>query len=397
TADCGLRMVDPDAPAYIIYTSGSTGRPKGIVHSHRSGLSYARTASQVYGLSQNDRLANVAALHFDQSTFELYAAALVGAAVVVVPEPYLGFPASLSELVERERVTVWYSVPYLLTQLSTRGVLDERDLSSLRWVLFGGEVFPPRQLAALMRQLPGAQFSNVYGPAEVNQCTIRNLSAPPADDQAVPIGRAWPGATIELVEEHHPAVPVPQGDPGVLLVRTPTMMTGYWNRADLTAAAIFERRTDTGVIERWYRTGDLAVERDDGDIDFLGRVDNQIKLRGHRIELEAIDGALGDSAGVRAATVVLDDTDDEDRLIALVVIDPPSAAVDTNTVAALSSQLLDDLRARVPRYAVAAEVRMVDSLPRTGTGKIDRIAARRLLDSHPPDSKSPGRSPNLDV
>ena len=97
----------------------------------------------------------------------------------MIPEPILRFPASLSALLEAQRVTVWYSVPYLLAQLSTRGVLAERDLGTIRWVLFGGESFPPGQLADLMGQLPLARFSNVYGPAEVNQCTIYNLSTPP--------------------------------------------------------------------------------------------------------------------------------------------------------------------------------------------------------------------------
>ncbi len=122
----------PDDDAYIIYTSGSTGRPKGIVHSHRSALAYVRLAASAYGLHSDDRLANIAGLHFDQSTFELYVAPFVGAAVTVVPDPVLRFPASVSELVERERVTVWYSVPYVLRQLVTRGALEARDLSSIR-------------------------------------------------------------------------------------------------------------------------------------------------------------------------------------------------------------------------------------------------------------------------
>jgi amino acid adenylation domain-containing protein len=382
STDCGLVAVDPDAAAYIIYTSGSTGRPKGIVHTHRSALAYATTAARVYALDCDDRLANVAPLHFDQSTFELYAAPLAASTVLVVPEPHLRFPASLSELIERERITVWYSVPYLLAQLSTRGVLDERDLSSLRWVLFGGEVFPPSRLAALMRQLPAARFSNVYGPAEVNQCTIHNLPGPPTVYDAVPIGGAWPGAEIELVEPDDPHTTVPRGTPGVLLVRTPTMMAGYWHRPDLTAATIVERTTGSGSTEKWYRTGDLAIEREGGDIEFLGRLDNQVKLRGYRIELEAIDVVLGDIDLLRAGTVVLDVHEDgEDRLIALVVPHTPVERTDVDTPDTISTSVLAELRGRLPRYAVPAEVKLVQSLPRTATGKIDRIAARELIDS----------------
>ncbi len=365
--------VGPDDPAYIIYTSGSTGGPKGIVHSHRSALAYARTAADVYGLTLSDRLANIAPLHFDQSTFELYAAPLVGAAVIVVPDPILRFPASLSELIESQRATVWYSVPYLLGLLSTRGALDARDLSALRWVLFGGESFPPGQLAQLMQQLPSARFSNVYGPAEVNQCSMYHLSTPPAEDDPVPIGRAWPAAEFRIVVADHDdpttARLVPRGEPGVLMVHTATMMSGYWNRA---SEAIVEL-----AGERWYVTGDLVVERPDGNLVFLGRTDNQIKLRGHRIELESIDAVLGDIDDVAEGTVVVRrPVEGDDSLVVLVVLRSES-----DDHASSLAGVHDELRRRLPRYAVPAEVLEVHSLPRTGTGKIDRNAATLQLGS----------------
>ena len=149
---------------------------------------YASRAVDTYGLTASDRLANIAPLHFDQSTFELWAGPLAGAAVVVVPDGVLRFPASLSDLVARERATVWYSVPYAITQLVTRGAPHDRDLTALRWVLFGGESFPPAALVAAQRALPHARFSNVYGPAEVNQCTFHHLDRPPTS----PEGRCDP-------------------------------------------------------------------------------------------------------------------------------------------------------------------------------------------------------------
>ncbi len=334
-------------PAYIVYTSGSTGRPKGIVHTHDSALGYAITAAETYGLTTSDRLANVAPLHFDQSTFELYAGPVAGSAVLVIPEPILRFPASLSVLIEAQRITVWYSVPYLLGQLSTRGVLGERDLRTIRWVLFGGESFPPAQLAQLMGRLPGARFSNVYGPAEVNQCTIYNLSTPPATDVAIPIGRAWPGATVTVAAPDDVSDRVAPGEPGELIVRTPTMMAGYWQRPDLTAASIVELPSGSGGSDRWYRTGDLVVERSDGNLEFLGRVDNQIKLRGYRIELEAIDAALADIEGVSAATVVVQRSDtNEDRLVAIVVpvAEPPLDSPADRTI--VEAEVMSGLKAR---------------------------------------------------
>lgn len=375
-----LVPVDPTEPAYIIYTSGSTGRPKGIVHSHASALAYTVAAAELYELTADDRLANVAALHFDQSTFELYSAPYAGSSVLVLPDPVLRFPASVTALLESHRVTVWYSVPSLLRQLSGRGALDERDLGSLRWVLFGGESYPPGQLAALMEQLPGARFSNVYGPAEVNQCTYRHFTEAPNTDQAVPIGAAWPVATLLVVDPEDLDTPVEPGTPGVLLVQSSTMMTGYWNRPDLTAAAIQERPDGLGGSQRWYVTGDLVVVRDDGELEFLGRRDNQVKVRGHRVELEAVDDALGDVAGVRSGVAVVRRIANGDDTVVALVVPTGSGQPADGSNKPLADVVIAELRRRLPRVAVPTEVVVVDDLPRTGTGKVDRRASQRLLD-----------------
>ncbi|MDQ4077722.1 MAG: AMP-binding protein, partial [Chloroflexota bacterium] len=186
--------------AYIIYTSGSTGPPKGIMHTHRSGLSYAQWAAHEYVLGPDDRIANHAPLHFDISTYDWFAGALGGSTVVVIPEEYSGLPASFSALLARERITVIFTVPFALVQLLLRGALPARDLGSLRWVIFGGEPFPPKHLRALMEQLPHSRFSNIYGPAEVNGVTCYHVPELPTED-AVPIGRVCPFAQALVVDE----------------------------------------------------------------------------------------------------------------------------------------------------------------------------------------------------
>ena len=271
--------------AYIIYTSGSTGIPKGIMHAHHSGLSYAKLAAQTYSVQPEDRLSNHSPLHFDMSTFDFFSGPLRGATTVIIPEEYMKLAASLSKLIEDERLTIWYSVPFALIQLLLRGVLPTRNLSSLRWVLFGGEPFPPKHLRTLMELMPQAVFSNVYGPAEVNQCTYYHLPPLPADsDESIPIGRIWDNTEGLIVDGTDQ--PVQPGVVGELLIRSSTMMRGYWNRPDLNARAFYRRSTFTNYEDVFYRTGDLVQRLEDGNLKFLGRKDRQVKIRGYRVELD---------------------------------------------------------------------------------------------------------------
>jgi acyl-coenzyme A synthetase/AMP-(fatty) acid ligase len=252
-------------------------------------------------------------------------------------------------------------VPYLADQLVKRGALEDRDVSSLRWILYGGEAFAPSALAEVMAAIPSATVSNVYGPAEVNQCTVFNLAEPPVGDQAIPIGGAWAGSKLLVVDDDGTAVTA--GEPGQLLVATDTMMRGYWGRPDLDAVAFEEREG-----ERWYRTGDLVQDRGDGELVFLGRADNQVKVRGHRIELEAVELVLAAQPGVEAcAAIVVRPDNGDDHLVA--AVSPPAAAEDVLAGAA----------AALPRYAVPQRAVGLERLDRTGTGKVDRVAVARQL------------------
>ncbi|MEM7140181.1 MAG: AMP-binding protein [Actinomycetota bacterium] len=360
-----------DDPAYMITTSGSTGTPKSIVHTHRSGLRYAELGAQCYGLVADDRMANVAAFHFDQSTFELYSGPLVGAAVVLVPEVLLRFPASVADLLRDESITIWYSVPTILRQLLERGALEADHVRTLRWVLFGGELFPPAELRAWMELAPNARFSNVYGPAEVNQCTFHHLESPPADDESIPIGRAWDDTRCRIE---------PTGsDPrhGELLVATTTAMEGYWGRPDLTDAA-FEVTTDAGAMTtRWYRTGDLVDEDDHGRLHFRGRVDRQVKVRGVRIELESVESTLDAIDGVTASAAGVTSTGALGALVTTSGLDETALRAAVRAASAPGAE---------PEF-----LEIVDDLPRTGSDKIDhatvadRIAA---LDAAPPAART---------
>lgn len=360
--------VGREDPAYIIYTSGSTGRPKGIVHTHGSALAYAERAVETYGLTADDRVAGIPPLHFDQSTFELYAAPLAGSAVVAVSEAQVRFPATLTQRSADEKITVWYSVPSLFRQLVERGGLGERDLTSLRHILYGGEPFPGGALAELHAALPHVTVTNVYGPAEVNECTNHRVQFPVDESGDTPIGRPWAGVEVAVVnDDGHDA------HQGELLVAGPTMMREYWRRPELTDRAIVERDG-----RRWYRTGDLVELDDAGLLWFRGRRDNQIKLRGVRLELEAVEAVVGDAPGVSEAVVGPDPTGS--HLEAVVVLRDP-AELDLGAVRAFCT-------ARLAAVAVPRRFHVRDRLPTTPSGKVDRAAVRSALavDESPVDA-----------
>ncbi|MGI9612285.1 MAG: AMP-binding protein [Acidimicrobiales bacterium] len=371
--DRSVLPIDPTQRAYIITTSGSTGTPKGICHTHASALAYVAFKQAAYDFGPDDRISDLAPNHFDISTLALWVAPAVGAAVVIVPETHQLFPASLSSLMADTAMTVWYGVPYSLLQLASRGALEDRDLRALRWVLFGGEVMAPLALADLMGQLPGARFSNVYGPAEVNACAVHHLDSPPANSDPIAIGRPIGPTELRLVEPGDSLEPPPvsAGEHGEIWVSADTMMEGYWEEPATNSRVIVEWDD-----HRWYRTGDLGFERPDGELVFSGRVDHQVKVRGYRVELESIESVLEDCAGVSAAVAnVARDDDGSDVIVAGILSESPSK-VETAVLTSWAQE-------RLPHYSVPSRFYKVGSTPVTGSGKLDRRAMRSALaDTH---------------
>lgn len=370
--DPKVKIVEQDL-AYIMYTSGSTGVPKGLMHTHASGLAYARLSAREYGVRSDDRLGNHSPLHFDMSTFEYLTGPLCGATSVIISEEVTLFPQSLAALIEAERLTFWYSVPLALIQLLDQGDIAQRDCSSLRWVLFGGEPFAPKHLNRLMALWPSARFSNSYGPAEVNQCTAYHLPVGKVlEDGAVPIGRVWPGAEGLVLDEHDQEVQ--QGEPGELMIRAPTMMQGYWARPDLNGRAFFRQALFPGFEKVFYRTGDLVRERNDGKLEFLGRKDRMVKIRGYRVELDEVEAAIIAMPEVAEAGAVVVDSGEGELQICAAALAKDGFELDSNS-------LKRGIAKRLPVYAVPDAVEPLESLPRTGSGKIDRTALKKVFEN----------------
>ncbi len=350
--------------AYILYTSGSTGDPKGIMHSHRSGLSFALWAAETYGLKTEDRLSSHAPLHFDLSTFDYFGGAMVGATTVIIPEALTKFPTNLARLIQDESISVWYSVPFALIQLLQRGSIEKYDLSSLRWVLFAGEPFPTKHLRDLMEALPGPSYSNLFGPTETNVCTYYHVpELDPTNDEPIPIG--VPCANVEALIVDAENQTTPTGEVGELLIRGGVVMKGYWGRPDLSEKGFFYRSAFDYQQDTFYRTGDLVQELPDGNLKYLGRKDRQIKTRGYRVELDEIEvGLLAHEFVQEAAVYPIPDGQGSNLIYAAVV---PKENTDLS-----ESDLLDHLSNRLPPYAIPVKIDLRDDFPRTSTGKINR-------------------------
>lgn len=356
--------------AYIMYTSGSTGRPKGMMHTHYSGLSYAQLTAKTYGLHAGDRFANHSPIHFDISTLGYFTAPMVGATTVILSDAHIKMTASLSQVIEKEAITVWYSVPLALIQLLHRGVLEDRQVSRLRWVLFAGEVFPTKYLRELMQIWPQARFSNIYGPAEVNQCTYYHLDTPPPTDDPIPLGKVWENTQMLILDEQDREVEA--GETGELLIRSATMMRGYWKRPDLTEKGFYHREAVPGFRETFYRTGDLVRLDENGLLHFLGRKDQQIKTRGYRVELEAVEHQLGTLDAVREAAIFpYRNAAAEVVIIGAVILQDGQSSGEKELLTALKEQL--------PWYALPQSIFILEDFPRTGTEKIDRPGLHQLL------------------
>ena len=358
-------------PAYVLHTSGSTGVPKLIQHTHHGAMRFVDWAAEEYGLEPEDRLSNHSSHHTCFATFDYYAAARVGAATVLLTPASLMMPASLAALLERERVSVWYSVPTALVQLSLRGGLEERELDALRWVLFAGETFPGKHLRRLREQLPGARLSHVYGSTEVNVCTFYHLSSKVREDGPLPIGKACPYARTEVVNEALETVPA--GQEGELIVRGSTVMEGYWGDPERNRQVLVRRPTPGGLGEIWFRTGDRVERLADGNLAFVARADLQVKVRGHRVELGEVESALLGLGEVEEAVAFTVSDGEGSAVIRAAVVVTPGAEVD-------SRQLLDRLANVLPRQAVPAKLEVLAALPRTPTGKVDRGALQAAAD-----------------
>jgi amino acid adenylation domain-containing protein len=357
------RTIDLDL-AYILYTSGSTGNPKGVMLSHLNALTFVRWTVERFGIGPEDRLSSHAPFHFDLSILDLYAAAEAGAAVVLVPPELSVFPITTRDFIRDRRLTIWYSVPSMLTMLVERGGLEVGDFPDLRVMLFAGEVFPMKYLRQLVELLPHVRFFNLYGPTETNVCTYFEVGEIPEEQtEPVPIGRAIDDVDVFAVTDDGRLAAI--DEVGELYVRGTTVMQGYWGDVEGTERALVRNPIAPELRDPAYRTGDLVRRDGGGDYRLLGRRDHQIKSRGYRIELGEVETALYAHPGVvECAVIAVPDPMVTNRIKAYVV----------GRDGVTTDALITFCRERIPEYMVPEHIELRDVLPKTSTGKVDRQA-----------------------
>ncbi|MEV1329719.1 non-ribosomal peptide synthetase [Micromonospora costi] len=362
----------PDDPAYVLYTSGSTGAPKGVVQSHRNVLFGVANHVRNFGITPDDRTSVLTSFGYDMAVTDTFGAILSGAAAVPVDIRTHGL-GHLARALARHRVTIYHSTPtvyrYLCAGLGPTGTLPD-----IRAVLLGGEEVTRHDVDLARRHFaPDTVFVNGYGTTEISFAAQYHLPADVTLDRTiVPIGHPLDGIEVLLIDEAGVA-----GDTGEVVVRCPHVALGYWRLPELTAQRFGER---DGV--RTYRTGDLARRLPDGRLEFLGRADRLVKIRGYRVELGEIEVQLAALPGVGQAAVVArprgggaDGTEKE--IIGYVVPARPAPPADRGTAAPGSpdpAALRAALAANLPDFMVPRAVVLVDALPMGSTGKLDVAA-----------------------
>ena len=354
----GGDVVGPAHLAYLLYTSGSTGRPKGVMVSHRAICNHMAWMLSVFPLGPDDRVLQRTSTSFDASVWELFAPLLAGARLVLAPSGHHG-TADLTRWICEQEITVVQMVPSLFRVFAEHPQLDR--CVGLRRVFCGGEALPASSVRQFLRRLPHVELHNLYGPTEAAidasawHCTI-------ADEGVSPIGRPIWNTQFYVLDEG--LAPVPHGVRGELYIAGDGLARGYRNMPGQTADRFVPDAYGGISGGRMYRTGDLVRWRPDGVLEFLGRVDHQVKVRGFRIELAEIEAALRANPAVEDTVVVpRDDGSGDKQLIAYIV--------ERTGYSAIPGAIRSSLAARLPDHMIPAAVVVLDAFPRAPNGKLN--------------------------
>jgi len=361
---------DPDSLAYVIYTSGSTGRSKGTLTTHHNVLRLLEQAREIFAFGPHDVWTLFHSYSFDFSVWEIWGALFFGGRLVIVPHSVSRSSADFHAVLRQEKVTVLNCTPSAFQPLLRRQLRADAEKLALRYLILGGETLDFASLRPWFARYGSGspRVVNGYGPTETTIfATFKFLTERDCEEPVVSnIGQGLPDLTLEILE-------------GELVIAGPGVAAGYLNRPELTAEKFIPRPAG-----RAYRSGDRVRRLPSGDLEYLGRLDDQVKLRGYRIELGEIEAVLARQAEVAQAGVCLRGSGAATRLEAYVVLRP-----DADPSPELLRSLQERLRRGLPNYMVPARLAVIDELPLTPHGKRDRAALARLTPISGPEARSP--------
>ncbi len=359
------KVIDTD-PIYIMFTSGSTGEPKGVTVPHRGVIDYAMWVRKTFGIDENSVLGNQAPFYFDNSIFDIYSCLLTGAKMIIIPETLFMFPLKLPEFVRDNDITTIFWVPTVMINVANSGALSEIEMPKLRNVVFCGEVMPNTQLNIWRKAQPQCTYANLYGPTEISDvCTYYIVDRPFKDSDPLPIGKACENMRIIILNEKNEIAET--NEQGEICVIGTGVSLGYWNKPDITAKAFTQNPANPYYEERVYHTGDLAYVNGEGLIIYIGRMDNQVKVKGNRIELGEIENAAMCVDGIKGACAVFDEKNQ--RIVLFAESEQEFKLRKLNL----------ELKKYIPSYMLPSELVVMDKFPHTANDKIDRVTLKNSL------------------
>jgi D-alanine--poly(phosphoribitol) ligase subunit 1 len=363
-AETGRKLLPTDI-LYVLFTSGSTGVPKGVVTPHEAVIRYIEAVTKDYDITAEDSSVLQAPLYFVMAIVEIFSPLYVGCTTHIVPKMYYAFPAYIMKYIEEHKITMLYWVPSAFSLIVRMKAFGLADISSVKKVIFGGEVMQIPPLKAWMEELPDATFINAYGPTEsTDGTTYYKVDREFADNDRLPIGIPFSNIGVLVLDENDQAVSEP-GKQGELCIYGPSVTYGYYGRQDLTDAVFVQNPLNTNYPEKIYRTGDLVEFNQYGEMEFAGRKDFQIKHMGHRIELGEIEANAASVPGVEENACFYDSA--KERIVMYY-----SGTIDRKA-------LKQNLKELVPEYMVPGKIIQKDVLPHNLHGKIDRRELKEEL------------------
>jgi len=360
-----IKKLSPSENSYILFTSGSTGRPKGVLHTHLSALTFIKWASLHLKITSSDIMSQHASPSFDLTVFDFYCSVMNGATLVSIPEWMFGRISRIYKFIIESKITIWYSVPSALLHPDHTESFKMLSNSSLRAVVFAGEVIPKNLLIKFCEYLPkGCTVSNWYGPTETNVCTFHDITEDDfVTEQSIPIGKTCPYATAkfetpELLEEGEILK-------SQLLINSPTVMKGYWRKKNLTDLTMVEDSKG----DRYYKTGDNVIF-DNNKMIFIGRNDRLLKVGGFRIQPEEIEIVLSSKKEIIEAVVVTRKKGGKEILVAAIISEEKINNTELKRYCAI----------KLPSYMIPSLIVNIKTMPRDKRGKVDVNAVKNLIE-----------------